>query len=180
MSFKKQPIRTNIEGYKADVTATNNAINLLDQALEYSSKYVDVNNLDLRAFKEDMVQEFKRVFYEKHRASIQLEVKVEKILELLDVSITTLVMIQENFKKLKTGSVGISKNKYVSKVKKSDYVVYTRNDEQNKKLDLANKFIDAVNEIGKYKKVYPLNFTSGTSNFIGYDMRSKEFYLNSL
>ena len=29
MSFKKQPIRTNIEGYKADVTATNKAINLL-------------------------------------------------------------------------------------------------------------------------------------------------------
>ena len=120
MSFKKQPIRTNIEGYKADVTATNNAINLLDQALEYCSKYIDANNLDLRAFKEDMVREFKRVFYEKHRASIQLEVKVEKILELLDVSITTLVMINENFKKLKTGSVGISKNKYVSKVKKSD------------------------------------------------------------
>lgn len=180
MSFKKQPVRTNAEGYKTALNKAKNGVHLLEEALDFCSKYIDVNKVDLREFKDNMVNEFKRVFYEKHRASLQLEVKVEKILQLLDVSITTLVQIHDNFNKLNTDKIGVSKGKYVVKVKESDYVVYTINEEQNKKLEVANKLIDAVNEVSRYSKVYPLNFTSGTSNFIGYDLRSQEFYLNSL
>lgn len=63
-------------------------------------------------------------------------------------------------------------------VDRKKHEVYTTSAEQNEALRDGRRFIDAIQYVSKHVKVYPLNIQSSTNNFIGYDIRRDEYFVN--
>ena len=78
----------------------------------------------------------------------------------------------------KSELVQIDNETVATKIDINDYTIWTRNEDENKRLEVANELIDVLDKVGSFSKVYPLTITQGISNFLLFDTAKHQYKVN--
>jgi len=143
--------------------------------------YIKTKDL-MSSFLENPLTTFKQEWYRINSKKIELKVNADKLLELCEVDIRELEVLREGYRKY-DAKIDIANDKktklfkYVSKVSKEDYSVYTKSADENDKVKKLKKFIDSLKQVQEFTKVYPANIQTGLNNAIRYDISENEFVI---
>lgn len=163
--------------YDQSIKEAESRIKVVQVALEWSKKHINVEAIDKKKFLVDMVEEFNRNLAEENKDKFNIELKIEKLHYLLDVHISELIAIQKQYERFEA-NIYVDKDDFVSGVSQEDYTRYTQNEEENDKVIRANNLINAIEMVSKYSKTYPADICRGTSNFVSFDFRRNKLYPN--
>ncbi len=144
--------------------------------------YIKTKDL-MSSFLENPLTTFKQEWYRINSKKIELKVNADKLLELCEIDIRELEVLREGYRKY-DAKIDIANDKktklfkYVSKVSKEDYSVYTKSADENDKVKKLKKFIDSLKQVQEFTKVYPANIQTGLNNAIRYDISDNEYIIN--
>ena len=170
--FKKQLIAFSEADYNKAVADAQEKIKRLYNALNWTAKYILVENIKLNEFMENPMDEFMRVFAEKWSVKYP-DIKPSKLAVLLDVPLNELSALKQRYEAIKE-PIKISKGKYVANVSKDTYSIFTRNENENKLLSQVNKLIAVVEEIEEDNKVFKMTLSQSMPNVLQFNMRTNE------
>ena len=115
-------------------------------------------------------------YYESNKDKIQLDIKVDKLLELVGINIFELRDIEDKFNSMN------DKLDYSDGVKpvvdKSLYENYTKSSVENDKLRAGRKLIEVIKNFESFTKIYPMSIRQATSNLLTYDIRRNKYLVN--
>ena len=177
MKFTPKKIEVNQVAYTKAVKDAEEKLNNFKEALDwvYSN---NVNEVDDMAFNDDMLTEYKRCFMLQNSNVVKLDISFEKLLDLLDVNLQILKEFQYKHDDNKSELVQIDKETVATKININDYTIWTRNESENQRLDVANELINVLDKVGSFSKVYPLTITQGISNFLLFDTAKHQYKVN--
>lgn len=177
MKFTPKKIEVNQVAYTKAVKDAEEKLNNFKEALDwvYSN---NVNEVDDMAFNDDMLTEYKRCFMLQNSNVVKLDISFEKLLDLLDVNLQILKEFQYKHDDNKSELVQIDKETVATKIDINDYTIWTRNESENERLDVANELINVLDKVGSFSKVYPLTITQGISNFLLFDTAKHQYKVN--
>ena len=177
MKFTPKKIEVNQVAYTKAVKDAEEKLNNFKEALDwvYSN---NVNEVDDMAFNDDMLTEYKRCFMLQNSNVVKLDISFEKLLDLLDVNLQILKEFQYKHDDNKSELVQIDKETVATKIDINDYTIWTRNESENQRLDVANELINVLDKVGSFSKVYPLTITQGISNFLLFDTAKHQYKVN--
>ena len=177
MKFTPKKIEVNQIAYTKAVKDAEEKLNNFKEALDwvYSN---NVNEVDDMAFNDDMLTEYKRCFMLQNSNVVKLDISFEKLLDLLDVNLQILKEFQYKHDDNKSELVQIDKETVATKIDINDYTIWTRNESENQRLDVANELINVLDKVGSFSKVYPLTITQGISNFLLFDTAKHQYKVN--
>ena len=138
----------------------------------------------MSSFLSNPVQTFKDEWYRINSKKIELNVNVEKLLELCEIDIRDLGVLREGVRRY-NAEIGIANDrktklfKYVSKVDKESYSHYTKSEKENDKVLKLKKFLNALEDVSEFTQVYPANIQQGLNNIIHYNISDNEYVINS-
>ena len=175
--FTPKKIEVNHVAYTKAVKDAEEKINNFKEALDwvYSN---NVSEVDDMAFNEDMLTEYKRCFMLQNSNVVKLDISFEKLLDLLDVDLQVLKEFQYKHDDNKSELVQIDNETVATKIDINDYTIWTKNEAENKRLEVANELIDILDKVGSFSKVYPLTITQGISNFLLFDTAKHQYKVN--
>ena len=172
MTFKKQLIAFSTADYSKAVADANEKVKRLYNALNWTAKYILIENIKLNEFMENPMDEFMRVFANKWEVKYP-DIKPSKLAMLLDVPLEELSALKQRYMAIKQ-PIKVSKGKYVANVSKDTYSVFTRNEKENKLLAQVNKLIAVVDEIEEDNKVYKMTLSQAIPSVLSFNMRTNE------
>ena len=177
MKFTPKKIEVNQIAYTKAVKDAEEKLNNFKEALDwvYSN---NVNEVDDMAFNDDMLTEYKRCFMLQNSNVVKLDISFEKLLDLLDVNLQILKEFQYKHDDNKSELIQIDKETVATKIDINDYTIWTRNESENERLDVANELINVLDKVGSFSKVYPLTITQGISNFLLFDTAKHQYKVN--
>lgn len=177
MKFTPKKIEVNQIAYTKAVKDAEEKLNNFKEALDwvYSN---NVNEVDDMAFNDDMLTEYKRCFMLQNSNVVKLDISYDKLLDLLDVNLQILKEFQYKHDDNKSELVQIDKETVATKIDINDYTIWTRNESENQRLDVANELINVLDKVGSFSKVYPLTITQGISNFLLFDTAKHQYKVN--
>ena len=177
MKFTPKKIEVNQVAYTKAVKDAEEKLNNFKEALDwvYSN---NVNEVDDMAFNDDMLTEYKRCFMLQNSNVVKLDISYDKLLDLLDVNLQILKEFQYKHDDNKSELVQIDKETVATKIDINDYTIWTRNESENERLDVANELINVLDKVGSFSKVYPLTITQGISNFLLFDTAKHQYKVN--
>tara|TARA_B100000787_G_scaffold86596_1_gene63865 strand:- start:238 stop:795 length:558 start_codon:yes stop_codon:yes gene_type:complete len=177
MKFTPKKIEVNQIAYTKAVKDAEEKLNNFKEALDwvYSN---NVSEVDDMAFNNDMLTEYKRCFMLQNSNVVKLDISFEKLLDLLDVNLQILKEFQYKHDDNKSELVQIDKETVATKIDINDYTIWTRNESENERLDVANELINVLDKVGSFSKVYPLTITQGISNFLLFDTAKHQYKVN--
>lgn len=183
-----KPIKLSFQKYEYERACKEAEEKLLalDKMLVWSAnKGVYIKSKDLmKNFLFDPIGTFKEEWYRIHSGKIELNVSIDKLLQLLEVNINELEALDENVRKLDALIIVVDDKKsklfkYASSVSQEDYTIYTKNEKENIKVSKLRKYLKSLEDVAEFTKVYPLNICNGLSNIITYDLRDNKYQINS-
>ena len=173
------PIKLDVNhvAYTQAVKDAEEKINNFKEALDwvYSN---NVSEVDDMAFNEDMLTEYKRCFMLQNSNVVKLDISFEKLLDLLDVDLQVLKEFQYKHDDNKSELVQIDNETVATKIDINDYTIWTKNEAENKRLEVANELITVLDKVGSFSKVYPLTIIQGISNFLLFDTAKHQYKVN--
>ena len=177
MKFTPKKIEVNQIAYTKAVKDAEEKLNNFKEALDwvYSN---NVSEVDDMAFNNDMLTEYKRCFMLQNSNVVKLDISFEKLLDLLDVNLQILKEFQYKHDDNKSELIQIDKETVATKIDINDYTIWTRNESENERLDVANELINVLDKVGSFSKVYPLTITQGISNFLLFDTAKHQYKVN--
>ena len=177
MKFTPKKIEVNQIAYTKAVKDAEEKLNNFKEALDwvYSN---NVNEVDDMAFNDDMLTEYKRCFMLQNSNVVKLDISYDKLLDLLDVNLQILKEFQYKHDDNKSELIQIDKETVATKIDINDYTIWTRNESENERLDVANELINVLDKVGSFSKVYPLTITQGISNFLLFDTAKHQYKVN--
>lgn len=147
------------------------------KAKKYAEKYIDVN--DAEAFSNSFTGYFKDAFLKKNRSKIQLDISVDKLMDLLEVDITPLAQMEYRYKENDSTLAFDAPDGIPAPVlDKSKFEMYTNSSDQNEVLRDARRLIKAVEKASRHTHFFPADIARGTNNSIGYDIRRGVYFVN--
>lgn len=173
--YKPMLISTNEEGYQISLKKAEEKCRLFHEALSWANQHVLID--DFKAFSDSFTDYFKEAYRLIHKNNIKLDIRVEKILDLMDVPIEELHKIEEKFKS-NDSPIHIDENGVKPNINKRDFELYTSSSEENEKLRDARAFLDALKKLERHTKVYPINIQQATSQMIQYNIRNNTYSVN--
>ena len=158
----------------------------LDKCLVWcANNGVHIKSKDLMSsFLSNPLQTFKDEWYRINSKKIELNVNIEKLLELCEIDIRDLGVLREGVRRY-NAEIGIANDrktklfKYVAKVEKEDFSHYTKNESENERAVKLQKFINALEDVGDFTKVYPANIQQGLNNVVHYDISQSKYVINN-
>ena len=176
--FTPMKVYFNRETFRLEQKRAKEKLEHLSEGLKWCEKHIDVDKMSRREFLFDMEKAFSDEVIKQHGDIVKKALAVDKLYFLLDISIIELREIQKRADSI-TVKVGIKDEGYFCVVNEEDYYVMTQNEDDNEKLIRANNLIQALEMVGKYRKVFPADICRGTSNFLTYDLRENKYLLNT-
>ena len=175
--FTKMKVYFDETTYNQSVKDAEDKIKVVQVALEWCEKHINIQAIDKKQFLADFVEEFNRQVELQKGDMVKTKLAVEKLHFLLEIHISELKSIQSQYERL-DARIYLDDEDFVSGVSEEDFTRYTMNEEENEKVIRANNFINAIEMVSKYRKTYPLDMCKGTSNFIKYDFRRNKYFPN--
>jgi len=176
-AFVKMKVWEDETSYNKAVKSAEDKIGIVKQGLAWCEKHIDIDSIDRKSFVTDMVAEFNRQLSLQKGDITKVELAVEKLHFLLDIHITELLAIREQFDRIQV-NVYVEDNDFVCGVSLEDYTIYTKNEEENQRLIICNNLIDAIDKVEVYNKCYAGDIIRGTSNFLKFDFRKNVYIPN--
>ena len=176
-AFVKMKIWEDESSYNKAVQVAEDKIGIVKQDLEWCAKHIETDSIDRKKFLADMVAEFNRQVAEQKGDIVKQKLAVEKLHFLLDIHITELVAIQNQYERL-DANIYVENDDFVCGVSLEEFTRYTSTEEENQRLIIANNFIDAIDKVQKYTQTYPIDLSRGTSQFVKFDFRKNVYIPN--
>ena len=176
-AFIKMKIWEDETSYNKAVQVAEEKIGIVKQGLEWCAKHIDTDKIDRKQFLFSMVEEFNRNLELQKGNITKVKLAVEKIHFLLEIHISELVAIQNQYDRLES-NIYVQDDDFVSGVSLEDFTRYTQNEEENQRLIIANNYIDAIDKVQKYNKTYPIDLCRGTTDFVKFDFRKNVYIPN--
>ena len=173
-------------GYNRACKEAEDKLLAIDKCLVWCvNNGVHIKSKDLMSsFLDNPLQTFKDEWYRINSKKIELNVNIEKLLELCEIDIRDLGVLREGVRRY-NAEIGIANDrktklfKYVAKVNKEDYSHYTKNESENERVIKLQKFINALEDVGDFTKVYPANIQQGLNNVVHYDISQSKYVINN-
>ena len=160
--------------YNHAVKRCNEKITILNKAIQWAEKHIVIS--DIKLFANSFTKYFMDKYYESNKDKIQLDIKVDKLLELVGINIFELRDIEDKFNSMN------DKLDYSDGVKpvvdKSLYENYTKSSVENDKLRAGRKLIEVIKNFESFTKIYPMSIRQATSNLLTYDIRRNKYLVN--
>mgnify|MGYP003140771936 CR=1 FL=1 len=184
--FKPILLSFDNSGYNRACREAQDKLLAIDKCLVWcANNGVYIKSKDLMSsFLSNPVQTFKDEWYRINSKKIELNVNVEKLLELCEIDIRDLGVLREGVRRY-NAEIGIANDrktklfKYVSKVDKESYSHYTKSEKENDKVLKLKKFLNALEDVSEFTQVYPANIQQGLNNIIHYNISDNEYVINS-
>lgn len=184
--FKPIKLSFNEQGYQRACKDAKDKLMALDKMLVWCANqgvFIKTKGL-MKEFYSNPVGTFKAKWFELNSKKIELNVNVDKLLELCEVDIRQLQNLIAEVKQYRA-EIGIEDDKktklfkYCSLVNKDDYTVYTKSKSENERVNKLKRFLKCLDDVGSFTKVYPANISQGLSNAVIYDFRYGKFVINN-
>jgi hypothetical protein len=175
--FKKQLIWFDKKGYEDYSSKGRQKLILLAQAVEYMSRHL--KKVDSKqAYEEGFESYFMNRLLNENKKFTDMGINNPlKILNLLDINVSELIKIEDEFNELKY-KLEWKDGKANVKTDKEMFCVYTRNEDENTNLEIANKLIKSIQEVSDVKTLQPLVVLRAFNGFINYNWTSQEYTWN--
>ena len=178
MGFKKKVITISNEGLKQAEKVAEAKITLLQAAIDEAKKHVNID--DLKAFSEGFISYTTKKVIDKNKSLKELNLSPDKVLSLLEIDLNKLYNIQVEFEENKTKVYFDKEGSPYTKVDKEPFIQYTKNEEENKRLEAFKYLIVSLEEIEKHTHVYKGEVARLTSNAVTFDLRLNKWRINSM
>lgn len=178
MKFKKRIIATHKEAIKEAEAVAEEKMNILSKALEQAEKHIEVTYF--KEFCEDFISYTTKKIVEKNKALKDLNLSNDKVLNLLDINLNELYELQVQFEENKTKIYYDKNGKPFTKVDKQQYISYTKNEEENRRIEAIENFIKSVEALEEFYHIYKGQIQPLTSNAVRYDLRTNDWIINQM
>lgn len=178
MPFKKKVISIDNEGLSRAEALAQDKINLLEKAISEATKHITVS--DLKAFSKDFMSYTTKCIVNKNKSLKDLKLSNEKVLNLLDIDLNPLYEIQVQFEENTTPLHFDENSKPYTRVEKEPFIKYTKNEEENSRLDAINTLIEAFEGMEEFYHIYRGEVSRMTSNALRYDLRTHSWIINPM
>ena len=176
MEFKKKVISMSDEGLKQAEKVAEAKITLLQSAIDEAKKHVNID--DLKAFSEGFISYTTKRVIEKSKSLKELDLSPDKILNLLEIDLNKLYNIQVEFKENKTQLLFDKEGSPFTKVDKNQFITWTKNEEENERLEAIQNLLISIEDLQQYYHVYKGDLQRVTSNAFRWDMRTSQWDIN--
>ena len=178
MKFKKRIIATHKEAIKEAEAVAEEKMNILSKALEQAEKHIEVTYF--KEFCEDFISYTTKKIVENNKALKELNLSNDKVLNLLDINLNELYELQVQFEENKTKIYYDKNGKPFTKVNKQQYISYTKNEEENRRIEAIENFIKSVEALEEFYHIYKGQIQPLTSNAVRYDLRTHDWIINQM
>ena len=162
-------------GYNEAINKGEQKTQIFKDALEWCNQYVE--GLYLKGFAKSFTKEFMARYYELNKDKIQLEIKIDKLLELVGINIFELRDLEDKFNN-HPSEFEVNETGFGCKVERRPYEQWTTSSEQNEKLRMGKRLIEVIEACNPHTKIYPATIQQATSNFIIYDIRKGKYFVS--
>ena len=176
MGFKKKVITINNEGLKQAEKVAEAKIILLQSAIDEAKKHVTID--DLKAFSEDFISYTTNSIIDKNKSLKSLNLSPDKVLSLLEIDLNKLYNIQVEFEENKTQLLFDKEGSPFTKVDKNQFITWTKNEEENERLEAIQNLLISIEDLQQYYHVYKGDLQRVTSNAFRWDMRTSQWNVN--
>ena len=178
MAFKKKIIATHKEAIKEAEAIAEEKMNILSKALEQAEKHIEVTYF--KGFCEDFISYTTKKIVENNKALKDLNLSNDKVLNLLDIDLNELYNLQVKFEENKTKIYFAKDGSPFTKVDKQQYISYTKNEEENRRIEAIENFIKSVEALEEFYHIYKGQIPPLTSNAVKYDLRTNDWIINQM
>lgn len=178
MKFKKRIIATHKEAIKEAEAVAEEKMNILSKALEQAEKHIEVTYF--KEFCEDFISYTTKKIVEKNKGLKELNLSNDKVLNLLDINLNELYELQVQFEENKTKIYYDKNGKPFTKVNKQQYISYTKNEEENRRIEAIENFIKSVEALEEFYHIYKGQIQPLTSYAVRYDLRTHDWIINQI
>ena len=176
MPFKKKVITIDEEGLKQAEATAEEKITLLQSAMKEAEKHIHID--DFKAFSKDFIAYTTKKIIDKNKGLKDLNLSSDKVLNLLEINLNGLYELQVQFEENRTKLYFDKDGSPYTKVNKEPFIRYTKNEEQNKRLEAFQYLIVSIEEIEKHTHVYKGEVARLTSNAVAFDLRLNKWRIN--
>jgi hypothetical protein len=176
MAFKKKVISISNEGLKQAEKVAEAKITLLQAAIDEAKKHVNID--DLKAFSEGFISYTTKKVIDKNKSLKELNLSPDKVLSLLDIDLDKLYNIQVEFEENKTQLLFDKEGSPFTKVDKNQFITWTKNEEENERLEAIQNLLISIEDLQQYYHVYKGDIQRVTSNAVRYNMRNNQWDIN--
>ena len=178
MKFKKKIIAIHKDAIKEAEKVAEEKMNILSKALEQAEKHIEVTYF--KEFCEDFISYTTKKIVEKNKGLKELNLSNDKVLNLLDINLNELYELQVQFEENATKLYYDKNGKPFTKVDKQQYMVYTKNEEENRRVEAIENFIKSVEALEEFYHIYRGRVQPLTSNAVRYDLRTNDWIINQI
>ena len=172
--YKPMLISFDEDAYNKAIQRGNQKITILNQAIQWAEKHIVIN--DLVMFANSFTKYFSEEYYESNRHKIQLDVKIDKLLELVGINLFELRDLEDKFNSM--NDILDYNGEVTPVVDKSLYESWTKSSVENDKLRAGRKLIEVIRSCESFTKIYPMTIQQATSNLLSYDIRKNSYFVN--
>ena len=176
MEFKKKVISMSDEGLKQAEKVAEAKITLLQKAIDEAKKHVTID--DLKAFSEGFISYTTKKIIDKNNSLKSLNLSPDKVLSLLEIDLNKLYNIQVEFEENKTQLLFDKEGSPFTKVDKNQFITWTKNEEENERLEAIQNLLISIEDLQQYYHVYKGDLQRVTSNAFRWDMRNNQWDIN--
>jgi hypothetical protein len=176
MAFKKKVISISNEGLKQAEKVAEAKITLLQAAIDEAKKHVNID--DLKAFSEGFISYTTKKVIDKNKSLKELNLSPDKVLSLLEIDLDKLYNIQVEFEENKTQLLFDKEGSPFTKVDKNQFITWTKNEEENERLEAIQNLLISIEDLQQYYHVYKGDLQRVTSNAFRWDMRNNQWDIN--
>ena len=128
---------------------------------------------------QGFVNFFKEKYWEVNQKLIKLPISVEKALDLMDINTEDLEALYSRYKSFPVKVVpSFSDEGIWYPIERTDYIKWTESAEENKRLKIARKFIEVMDEVAEVTTVNPTAIVRGTNQLVSLDVIRGELIPN--
>jgi len=151
-------------------------IDTLEDARTEASRWCVID--DLKVFSDDFERYTIKKILDENEAFKGLNISEYKVLDLLDIDLSTLRNLQNVFEQNVSELFWNDKGEPYTKVEKKDYVFYTKNQSENRNLETINNFIDALDDLEDLVSIQKARFMQMTQGLLYLDAATAELKIN--
>lgn len=142
---------------------------------------LDDTKINMKRLHLNMVVYFEDALLSRYKDVNLLKLSASKLIEAKQIPIGELTEIQEAYENPKLKSdVVFNDNVPSVQVNRKNFEQWTKTEKQTKRVILGNQLIKSIDDVekGLSIKIYPINITQATNNFILFDYTTNTYQLN--
>ncbi|MGC6421276.1 MAG: hypothetical protein ACON43_00515 [Flavobacteriaceae bacterium] len=158
--------------YRTEEANIEKRMKVIDDALEWIRNQapnvpIEFNGTDWYEFHNGFVTLFKQKYWAVNKNLIKLPISVDKALELMEIDLDGLHSLYSLYRSYPVATPPtFSQEGIWYPLERNDYVRYTKNADENKRVKLARKFIELMDEVKEVTNVNPIGIVQSTGQLV--------------